>query len=52
MVNSATFRTVLKAVGKNFENMSSRIYFLTMQKIRIQYELYKEPHGPERTETL
>jgi len=41
--NTGTFRTILKAVGKNSENMSSRTYnFSTMQNIRIQYELYKE----------
>jgi hypothetical protein len=31
--------------------MSSRIYnFSTMQNIRMLYELYKELHGPKRTE--
>jgi hypothetical protein len=31
-----TFRTVLKAVEENFENMSSKIYnFFTMQNIRM-----------------
>jgi hypothetical protein len=40
-----------KAVGKNSDNMSSRIYnFLTMQNIKMHYELYKELHRPKRTE--
>jgi hypothetical protein len=52
MTNAVTFRTALKAVGKNSENMSSRIYnFSTMQNIRIQYEFYEGLHGPKRTET-
>ena len=51
MVNGVTFRTALKAVGKNSENMSSKIYnFSTMQNIRMQYELYEGLHGPKRTE--
>jgi hypothetical protein len=39
-----TFREVLKTVGKNSENMSSKIhYFSTMQnKVPGQPELYKE----------
>jgi hypothetical protein len=53
MVIAMTFRTALKAVGKNYENMSSKIhYFSTMQNIRMQYELYKGLHGPKRTETV
>ena len=52
MVNAVTFfRTALKAVGKNSENMSSKIYnFSTMQNIRMQYELYKELHRSKGTE--
>ena len=50
MLNSVTFRTALKAVGKNSENMSSKIYnFSTMQNIRMQYELYEGLHGPIKT---
>lgn len=46
MVDAETFRTVLKAVGKNSENLSSKIYnFLAMQNIRMQCELYKELHS-------
>ena len=44
MVNVMTFRTALKAVGKNSKNVSSKIYkqdFSTMQNIRMQYELYE-----------
>ena len=42
MVNTRTFRTAAKAVEKNSENMSSKIYnFSIMQNIRMQYELYK-----------
>ena len=42
MVNAGTFRTALKAVGKNSENMSSKIYnFSTMQNIRMQYEFHE-----------
>ena len=40
MVNSVNFRIVLKSVGKNYENMSSKnIYkqdFSTMQNIRYE----------------
>ena len=51
MVNTVTFRTALKAVGKNTENMSLKIYnFSTMQNIRVFYELYKELHRSEGTE--
>jgi hypothetical protein len=51
MVNGVTFRTALKAVGKNSENRSSKIHnFSTMQNIRMQYKLYEELHRPKRTE--
>ena len=51
MVNTETFRTALKAVGKNSENTSSRIYnFSTTQNVRMQYELNKEFHKPKRRE--
>ena len=41
MGKAVTFRTAFKAVGKNSENMSSRMYnFSTMQSIRMKYELY------------
>ena len=50
MVNAGTFRTALKAVGKNSENMSSKIYnFSTMQNIRMQYELYEGLHESKGT---
>jgi hypothetical protein len=40
MINFEIFWIALKAVGKNSENMSSKIYnFSTMQNIRMQYEL-------------
>jgi hypothetical protein len=46
-----TFRTALKALGKNAENMSSKICnFSTMQNIRMQYELYEGLHESQRTE--
>jgi hypothetical protein len=58
--DSVTFRTVLKAVGNNSENMSSKIHkqckscslqdFSTRQNIRMQYELYEGLNGPERTD--
>ena len=36
-----TFGTALKAVQKNSENMSSKIYnFSTMQNTRMHYEMY------------
>jgi hypothetical protein len=50
VVNIVTFRTVHKAVGKNSENISSKIYkqdFSTMQNIRMQYELYEGLHRPK-----
>jgi hypothetical protein len=51
MVNAETFRTALKAVGKNSKNMSSKIYnFSTMQNIRMEYELYKEIHRSKRVQ--
>jgi hypothetical protein len=38
MLNVVMSRTVLKAMGKNSENRSPKIYnFLTMQNIRMQY---------------
>ena len=47
IVNTVAFRTVIKSVEKNSENMSSRIYhFSSMQNIRMKYEF----HGPKRTE--
>ena len=51
--NTVSFRTAIKVVGKNSENMSSRIYkqeFSTMQNIKMQYELYEGLHGPKRSE--
>jgi hypothetical protein len=33
MVNAETFRTALKAVGKNSENMSPRLYNFSICKI-------------------
>jgi hypothetical protein len=51
--DAETIRTALKAVGKNSENMSSKIYkqdFSTMQNIMMQYELYEGLHGPKRSE--
>ena len=42
LTNAVTFRTVLKYMGKNSENVISRIYnFLTKKNIRMQYELYE-----------
>jgi hypothetical protein len=32
LVNAATFRTALKAMGKNSENMSSKIYNFSSMK--------------------
>jgi hypothetical protein len=41
MINVETFRTALKNMGNNSENMSSIIYnFSTMKNIMMQYELY------------
>jgi hypothetical protein len=51
MVNTVTFRTDLKTVGKTSENTSSRIYNLSaMQNIRKQYQLYEGLNRPKRTE--
>ena len=53
MINAATFRTALKTVEMNSENMSSKIYkqdFSIMQNIRMQYELYEGLHKPKITE--
>jgi hypothetical protein len=50
MVNGETAKTALKAVGKNSENMSSKIYnFSTIQNIRMQYELHQELHRSKGT---
>jgi hypothetical protein len=50
MIDAVTFKTTLKTMGKNSENMSSKIYniynFSTMQNIRMRSEFYK---GPKRT---
>lgn len=50
MVTAVTFRTALKAVGKNSENEFKMYNFSTKQNIRMQYELYERLHGPKRTE--
>ena len=50
-VNTVTFGTALKAMGKNSENMSSKIHnFSTMQNIMMQYKLNKELCIPRKTE--
>ena len=50
MVNTVIFRRALKAVGKDSENMSSRMYnFSTMQNIRMHYYFYEGLHGPKNT---
>jgi hypothetical protein len=37
LVNALTFRTSLRAVGKNSENVSSKLYnFSTLQNVRMQ----------------
>lgn len=47
MVNTITFRIVVKVVKKNSENKSSKINnFSTMQNIRMQYKLYEGLHIP------
>jgi hypothetical protein len=51
VINAKTFKTALKAVGKNSENMSSKIHnFSTMQNIMMQYKLNKELCRPRKTE--
>jgi hypothetical protein len=53
MGNAVTFRTAFKAVAKNSENMSSRMYnFSAMQSMRMQYELYEGLHRSKRREVL
>jgi hypothetical protein len=53
MVNAVTSRTAHKAVGKNSENISSKLYnFITMKNIRMQYECYEWLHRPKRTKTV
>jgi hypothetical protein len=53
MVNPGTFRTTLKAMGKNSKYMSLKIYnFSTMEKIRMQYELYEGLHECKGTKAL
>ena len=45
MVNAGTFRKTLKAVGKNIENTSLKIYnFSSIQNIGKKFELYKDFH--------
>lgn len=44
-----TFRTAIKAVGKNAENMSTKIYnSSTLSNIRIQFELYEGLYVPKK----
>ena len=48
MVNAGTFRTALKAMGKNSKNTSLKIYdFSAMQKVRMHmnYERLRESKG-------
>ena len=53
MVNTRTFRSALKAVEKNSENMGSKLYNLsTMQTIRMQYELYEGLHKSKGTKVV
>ena len=48
--NTVTFETGLKAMGKNTENMTMKIYkSSTMQHMRMQYELYEELHRSKGT---
>jgi hypothetical protein len=50
---TVTFRTALKAVEKNTENMSSRrSNFSTRQNIGMQYRLYKELRRHKRVGAL
>jgi hypothetical protein len=48
IVNAVTFRTALKAVGKNSENMSSKIILQPCKNIRMQYELYEGLYRPKK----
>jgi hypothetical protein len=50
MLNAEIFRTALKAVGKNSENMSSKIDNFSTKYIRMQYELYEGLHRSKGTE--
>jgi hypothetical protein len=51
MVNAEIFRTALKGVENDSKNMSLKIYnFSTMQKPRMEYELYEELHRLKGTE--
>jgi hypothetical protein len=51
MVHAGTFRTVIKAVGKNSKNMNSKLCkFSTMQNIRMQNKLYKKLYRSKGTE--
>jgi hypothetical protein len=51
-IKSGTFETAHKSVEKNSENMDSKIYnFSTMQKIRIQHELYEGLYESKGTGT-
>jgi hypothetical protein len=53
MANGGNFRTNLKAVEKNSENMGSKLYNLsTMQTIRMQYELYEGLHKSKGTKVV
>jgi hypothetical protein len=53
MVNTVTFTTALKAVGKNSENLSSRMHnFSSMQNIRMQYELCEGLQRHKRTKAV
>jgi hypothetical protein len=53
MANAVTFKTTLKAMGKNSENMSSRMYNLSiMQNIRMKYESYERLHRPKKQRQL
>ena len=53
MINPEIFKTAFKAMGKNSENTSSKMYnFSSMQNIRMQNELYEGLHEPKIIETV
>jgi hypothetical protein len=51
MVNTVTSRTAFKAVGKKLGKYEFKnIYFLTMQNIRVKYEMCRGLYEPEQTD--
>jgi hypothetical protein len=49
MVITGTFRAALKAMGMSSKYKSSKVYFSTMQKVRMKCDFYEVHQESKRT---